>query len=174
MFPVKPEDGWLFDSYRLRGTDVNTLQKTLLLVSLVAVPAGAQSYFASPKTPCFTAGSWTYQLSSKVASPDYRVKVQGAAAAADLRMQMVDTPETADFVIADDIDSSENNLCKAANGLKTVRVDAEETAPDVTVMLSRTVDAPDYKLYVHSARFSHQDAAALLAAMWKSKRGDAK
>ncbi len=153
---------------------MNTLQKTLLLVSLVAVPAGAQSFFAAPKTPCFTAGSWTYQLSSKSATPDYRVKVRSEAAAADLRMQMVDTPETADFAIADDVDSSENNLCKAASGLKTVRVYADEAAPDVTVMLSRAADAPDYKLYVHSARFSHQDAAALLAVMWKAKRGDAK
>ena len=33
---------------------------------------------------------------------------------------------------------------------ETVRVDAEETAPDVTVMLSRTADAPDYKLSARS------------------------
>ena len=149
---------------------MNTLQKTLLLVSLVAVPAGAHSFFASPKAPCFTAGAWTYQLSSKTSTPDYRVKVQNDAASADLRMQMVDRPEIADFVIADDIDAGEGNLCKTAGGFKTVRVDADETAPDVTVMLSRDADAPDYKLYVHSARFSHQDAAALLAVMWKNKR----
>jgi hypothetical protein len=150
---------------------MNMLQKTLVLVSLIAVPAGAQSFFATPKTPCFTAGSWTYQLSSKDKTPDYRIKIQSEAATADLRMQMVDAPETADFVIADDIDSNENNLCKAVGGLKTVRIDADETTPDVTVMLSRDAATPDYKLYVHSARFSHQDAAALLAVMWKSKHG---
>lgn len=157
-------------SIRFRGTDVNNFQKTLLLVSLVAVPAGAQSFFAASKAPCFTAGAWTYQLSSKTATPDYRVKVQSDAASADLRMQMVDRPEIADFVIADDVDSGEGNLCKAVGGLKTVRVDADETAPDVTVMLSRDAEAPDYRLYVHSARFSHQDAAALLAVMWKTRR----
>ena len=30
--------------------------------------------------------------------------------------------------------------------------------------------APDYKLYVHSARFSHQDAAALFGVMWQAAR----
>ena len=40
--------------------------------------------------------------------------------------------------------------------------------PDVTVKLSADAKRADYKLYVHSARFSQQDAAALLAAMWKA------
>jgi hypothetical protein len=149
---------------------VNSLQKTLVLLSLVAVPAGAESYFAAAKAPCFTAGAWTYQLSAKTDTPDYRVKVQGEPASADLRMLVVDRPEIADFVIADDVEAGEGNLCRAAGDLKTVRVDVQETAPDVTVMLARDIDAPDYRLYVHSARFSHQDAAALLAVMWKNKQ----
>jgi hypothetical protein len=45
-------------------------------------------------------------------------------------------------------------------------------SPDVTVRLSAGTSA-DYKIYVQSARFSQQDAAALLAAMWKAnQRGD--
>jgi len=40
----------------------------------------------------------------------------------------------------------------------------------VTVRLSAEGGPADYRIYVHSVRFSHQDAAALLAAMWKSDR----
>jgi hypothetical protein len=29
---------------------------------------------------------------------------------------------------------------------------------------------PDYRVYVHSVRFSHQDVAALLAALWKAQQ----
>ena len=43
------------------------------------------------------------------------------------------------------------------------------TRPDVTVRLSAEGPA-DYTIYVHSARFSQQDAAALLAAIWQAER----
>jgi len=46
-------------------------------------------------------------------------------------------------------------------------VDATATSPDVTVALAADISAPHYRVYVHSLRFSHQDAAAFLAAMWK-------
>ena len=36
---------------------MNTLQKVLLLVSLVAVPAGAESFFAKPKAPAIDAAA---------------------------------------------------------------------------------------------------------------------
>ena len=43
-----------------------------------------------------------------------------------------------------------------------------ECCPDVTVNLSADPARSDYKIYVHSVRYSQQDAAALLAAMWKT------
>ena len=40
--------------------------------------------------------------------------------------------------------------------------------PDVTVNLSADAAVSDYKIYVDLVRFSQRDAAALLAAMWKT------
>ncbi len=152
---------------------MNSLSKVMALVSIIAVPAAAHSFFAASKGPCFTAGSATYRLAPAAASPDYRIRVDNAAKAPDLRMQLVDRPEIADIVIADDFSATDGDLCKAAESLKTIRVSSQESVPDVTVAFTRVTDAADYKLFVHSARFSHQDAAALMAVMWKAaKRRD--
>ena len=47
-------------------------------------------------------------------------------------------------------------------------LDTGTAKPDVTVNLSADASDPDYEIYVHSVRYSQQDAAALLAAMWKN------
>jgi hypothetical protein len=82
-------------------------------------------------------------------------------------MRLVDRPEIADFVLVDDF-SAGSGPCRSATRIQTVRIDAE--APDVTVALSAGAGRADYTLYVHSVRFSQQDAAALLAAIWKAEK----
>ncbi len=144
------------------------LQNSLLLALVIAVPAAAQA-FLSPKQACFTSGSAAYQISAS-ASPDYRVRIDRAAAQPDLRLQLVDQPEIADFVLVDDFDAAQGNACRASVPLKTIRIDEAEKFPDLTISLSTDAPAPDYKLYVHSARFSHQDAAALFGVMWQAAR----
>ncbi len=144
------------------------LHKTLLLLSVLAIaPAAAYPLFGSANAPCYAAGGASYRLSS-AAAPDFRVRIDNAAARPDLRMQIVDRPEIADFVMADDSDARAGDDCKA--GAKTIHVDASETSPDVTIALSLDAAAPDYKIYVHSARLSHEQAAALLAATWKASQ----
>jgi hypothetical protein len=147
---------------------VNRIQKTVALLAVIAVPAAAHSMFAPPDSPCFASGASTYQLSPKVSSPDYRVKIDRDAPRPDLRMQLVDAPERADFVLVDDFSATEQSACSSSTPIRTVKVDADTTRPDVVVNLSADAEAPDYKIYVHSVRFSQQDAAALLAAMWKA------
>ena len=58
--------------------------------------------------------------------------------------------------------------CRSSTQIRTVTLDADTMKPDVTISLSADAAAPDYKIYVHSVRYSQQDAAALLAAMWKT------
>jgi hypothetical protein len=147
---------------------MDRIRKTLILLGIVAAPAAAQTYFAGSQGPCFTAGTSTFQMSSTAFSPDYRVKIDSQVARPDLRMQLVDTPETADFVLVDDFTGAEANACKGSTPVKTIKVDSAEPSPDLTISLSNQAPrADDYKIYVHSARFSHRDAAALFAVMWK-------
>jgi hypothetical protein len=143
-----------------------------LMSLVVAVPAAAAgTFFSGSAKPCFLADNAGYRLSDGVPA-DFTIRIDNAAENPDLRMQQVDDPAGADFVLVDDEDAG--NLCQDAKNIKTVKLDkgAEGSKlakkPDVTIALSR---APaDLKIYVHSARYSAESAAALFAAMWRNGR----
>jgi len=148
---------------------MNRLQKSLILVAAIAIPAAAHSTFAPTKeTLCFASGATTYQIARNAPAPDFRIKIADASASPDLRMQLVDSAEMADFVLVDDFSGKEPAPCRSSTPIQTVTLDADTAAPDVTVNLSADPAQSDYKIYVHSMRYSQQDAAALLAAMWKT------
>jgi hypothetical protein len=146
------------------------IRTAFILAAAVAAPAAAYTMLAeAPKEPallsnCFAAGASAFQIIAKAAAPDYRIRIDSAAAHPDLRIQLVDRAEHADFVLVDDADDAPGT-CKSA---RTVTHDETAGRPDVTVQLSADAKSADYRLYVRSARFSQQDAAALLAAMWKA------
>jgi hypothetical protein len=146
-------------------------QKCALLGLVAAVPAAAHALLLPTTNPCFTSGTATYRISAATQAPDYRVRIDNAAAHPDLRVGLVDQPEIADFVLVDDLDAVQGNACAVTTPPKTIRVDAGETLPDLTVSLSQigAADASDFKLYVRSARFSQEDAAALFGVMWRSR-----
>ena len=146
---------------------MDRLRKSLILLAVIAVPAAAHSMFVPPQTLCFASGSVTYRIDPAASAPDYRIKIASDAPRPDLRMTLVDRIETADFVLVDDFNSPDSTACRSSAPIRTVKPDAGASNPDVTVVLTNDATA-DYKLYVHSVRFSHQDAAALLAAMWKA------
>jgi hypothetical protein len=83
-------------------------------------------------------------------------------------MQLVDRPEIADLVLADEFDQPERAGCRSLRGVRTVLLDTGERPADVTVRLAADEPAPDYRIYVRSLRHSQDEAAALLAAMWKA------
>ena len=137
-----------------------------LMILIVAVPAAAGgSFFVSHAKPCFVAGNTGYRLST-AASTNYTVRIDNTAPMPSLRMQQVDDPAAADFVLVDDGEAS--NTCKAASAIKSVRIDPAAANADLTVALSRA--EADTKIYVRSANFSEQDAAALFAVIWQTAR----
>jgi hypothetical protein len=150
---------------------MNRIRKTLILLAVIAVPAAAHSTFTPQDDLCFASGATTFRLSHKVSSPDYRIRIDNTAPRPDLRMQLVDRPEIADFVLADDYGAMPGTACKSPAPMKTVKVDSEAKTPDIVVSLAPGGDTfPDFRVYVHSIRYSHQDVAALLAAVWKAQQ----
>ena len=148
---------------------MNRLQKSLILITAIAVPAAAHSTFAPvPESLCFASGATTYQIAHNAPAPDFRIKIADASSRADLRMQLVDRAEIADFVLVDDFSGRDPVSCRSSTPIQMVTLDTGTATPDVTVNLSADAADPDYKIYVHSVRYSQQDAAALLAAMWKT------
>jgi hypothetical protein len=149
---------------------MDRVRKTLIAAAVIGVPAAAHSTFASNDELCFASGTATYRLAPKAVAPDYRVRIDNNAPNPDLRMQLVDQPELADFVLADDFGAQPGNACRSAAPVRTITIDSKTPSPNVTVSLSPGAPAPDYKVFVHSARFSHQDAVALLAVLWKAQQ----
>ena len=137
-----------------------------LLVLIVAGPAAtASSFFSSNAKPCVIAGASGYQISDS-ATANFTVRIASAAAKASLRLQLVDDAAAADFVLVDDSDTV--NACTGAAAVQSIRLDPSAPDADLTVVLSR--QPADYKIYVRSANFSEQDAAALFAVIWKNAR----
>lgn len=143
---------------------MDRLRKTFVLLCIAAFPAVAAQFLTASPDLCFTAGSVTYRLSSDARSPDYRIAIDNDAPHPDLRVRLVDRVETADFALTDDAGAMSGNACRAAGTLKTIRIVAAGTPADLTIAVARDQAAPgDFGLYVHSARVSHFDAAALFA-----------
>jgi hypothetical protein len=135
-----------------------------LMTLIIAIPAAtASSFFTSNAKPCFTAGNAGYEISGSAAA-NYTVRIDNTSTSPSLRMQIVDDPAAADFVLVDDSDAGD--ACKAATAISSIRIDPAAANPDLTVALSRT--QADYKIYVRSANYSEQDAAALFAVIWQN------
>jgi hypothetical protein len=149
---------------------MDRFRKTAILLALFSLPAFAHSALTTPEPLCFASGPVTYRLAPASALPDFKVRVDNAKPRPDLRMQMVSQPEIADFVIADDYSTKDMSACRTSSTVKTVKVDSKAEAPDVTIALTADGTGADYKVYVQSVRYSHQDKAALLAVVWKAEQ----
>jgi hypothetical protein len=142
---------------------MDRLRKSVTLLCVGAIAAAAASFLNTSPDLCFTAGSVTYRLSADAPSPDYRVAIDNQARDPDLRVVLVDRVEAADFALTDDAGAMSGNACRAAGPTRTVRIVAAGTPADITIAISPQQTAADLALYVHSARVSHFDAAALFA-----------
>ena len=137
-----------------------------VLAVVIAIPAAATGPFLSSSAqPCFIAGDTGYRISDGAVA-DVTVRIDNTAMKPDLRLQQVDDPAMADFVLVDDSDTV--NGCTGA--VQSIRLDPVADNADLTVTLSRAPGG--FKIYVRSAIFSEQDAAALFAAIWGSARKD--
>jgi len=142
----------------------------ILMALVLAVPAaaaGGAALLTLSAKPCFMAGSTAYQFSGSAVA-DYTVRVDSDPSPADLHMRLVNDPSLADFVLVDDEDAE---ACRTADATRSIRVDNAAAQPDMTVTLSKQPNAGDFKVYLRSANFSGDDAAALVAVMWKISRG---
>ncbi|HZO48279.1 MAG TPA: hypothetical protein VFB68_20455 [Xanthobacteraceae bacterium] len=153
---------------------MNKLRNTVLLLGVAGIAAAAAPFLTVSPDLCFTAGSVTYQLSANAPFPDYRVAIDNQAAHPDLRVRLVNRVDAADFALTDDAGTMVGNGCKAAGPVRTIGIVPAGAASDLTIAVSSQShgDDPDFTLYVHSARVSHFDAAALFALVRQAPDGD--
>src|SRR5918996_1137194 len=100
---------------------VNRIHQVLILTAALALPAALHGMKATPKQPpCFASGASTYQIVATAPAPDYRIGIDSKVANPDLRMQLVDRAEHADFVLVDDVSDGEPRTCKSSTRIHTV------------------------------------------------------
>ncbi len=72
-----------------------------------------------------------------------------------------ETAGAADFAVVDDVDSAEDGACAANAATRFVAISANPQRSAPVIYLSP--DGPaDYRIFVHSKRFTARDAAALI------------
>jgi hypothetical protein len=139
----------------------------VLLLLAVAVPATAQTFgfsigSAAPAV-CLAIGDATYRIADNGERADYTVRIDPAAPSPDLRIQLAESADVADFVFVDDGDTPAH--CPHGSfGIKNVRTDATEPAADLVVGFATSAMPADYRIFVRSRFLSPETAAALFAA----------
>ena len=82
-------------------------------------------------------------------------------ALATVRVQIAETAEGADFAVVDDAGNSEGGACAANAATRFVAISA--SPPPAAPVIYLSPDGPaDYRIFVHSKRFTARDAAALV------------
>jgi hypothetical protein len=111
--------------------------------------------------PCIAIGEASVQIASVPWRAQLHVSFTDDPSAATVRVQISDSPEAADFVVVDDVDSSEAGACEANAATRLVAISASPSASEPVIYLSPEGPA-DYRIYVRSKTFSVRDAAALI------------
>jgi hypothetical protein len=128
-------------------------------VPLVLAGLFAQSELLPGPRPCIEAGGSSLQIAEAPWRADLHVTFTDYPPTATVRVQIVDSPESADFVMVDDADSAEANACGGTP--RFVAISAYPTASAPIIYLS-TDGGADYRIFVRSKTFSLREAAALV------------
>jgi len=127
---------------------------------IVAIVFARDGLVAGPR-PCIAIGDTSIELASMPWHADLHVAFTDDPALATVRVQIIDSAETADFAVVDDIDSAESNACEAAAETQQVSISATRSASAPIIYLSEHGPS-DYRIFVRSKSFTARDAAALI------------
>ena len=130
-------------------------------VPLLALAMLARGTVLPGSRPCIAVGDIPAQIALMPWQADLHVSFTDDPALATVRVQISDNAEAADFVVIDDIDSSEAGACPANAATRLVAISASASAGEPVIYLSPEGPA-DYRVFVRSKTFSARDAAALI------------
>jgi hypothetical protein len=128
-------------------------------VPLILAGLFARSELLPGARPCIEAGGSALQIAETPWHADLHVAFTEYPPAATVRVQIVDTAESADFVMVDDADSAEANACSGAPRFVAI---AAYPSVSVPVIYLSTEGGADYRIFVRSKTFSLREAAALI------------
>jgi len=130
-------------------------------VPLLIVAVLARGALLPGPRPCIAVGETSVEIADLPWRADLHVAFTDDPLLATVRVQLTDSPEAADFVVVDDVDSAEQGACGINAATRTVAIsnEAEGSAP---VIYLSTEGPADYRIFVRSKTFSARAAAALV------------
>ena len=147
-----------------------TVSRRYLVLALAAfaLPATAQTFdfpALSSAAACISVADARYRVARPDERADYTVRLDPAAAAPDVRVQLTASIDAADFVLIGDDRSATGCAADSATLVtRTIRIDPATTAPDLTIALVTDAAAADYRIYLRGSALAPEAAAALFAA----------
>jgi hypothetical protein len=130
----------------------------------IAIPATAQTFdfsIGASAPACLSIGNVSYRAVANSAPANYTVRLDASAASPDIRIQIADTADAADFVFVDD--GNAPPACRHGGGaIKSVKI--VTAAADLVAAVTTGFETADYRIYVRSRRLAPETAAALFAA----------
>lgn len=111
--------------------------------------------------PCIATGEVTVQMAQAPWQAQAHVTFTDDPAMASVRVQIVDSAESADFAVIDDVGSAETGACSATAATRFIGIAATPSGAEPVIYLADSGDA-DYRIYVRSRSFTARDAAALI------------
>jgi hypothetical protein len=136
-----------------------------ILVSVVPLIVAAilarVEFFPTPR-PCIAVGAGTIEIASAPWHADLHVSFTDDPHLATVRVAISDNAETADFAVVDDVSTSDDGACDATPATQFIAISAQASGTAPVIYLSREDGAADYRIFVHSKRFTAREAAALI------------
>jgi hypothetical protein len=112
---------------------------------------------------CIATGTVTFQMAAHPWQANRRVTFTANRQLATVRVQLVDQPEIADFVVANDETAASETSCAVTANTRRVAIVEKVAAGDPIIYLSAEPGA-DYRIFVHLGAISAHDAAALIVS----------
>jgi hypothetical protein len=112
-------------------------------------------------TPCVAIGDETVELASLPWRADLHVSFTDDPTAANVRVQIADSAEAADFAVVDDDDSADADACGVTAATQFVAISAHRSGSAPLIYLTHLGPA-DYRIFVRSKTVTARDAAALI------------
>ncbi|MBN8977843.1 MAG: hypothetical protein J0I08_15315 [Rhizobiales bacterium] len=130
------------------------------VIPLILAGVFARESLSPQPQPCIRVGNVAVQMATAPWQSQSRVSFTDNPAEATVRVQIVETPDNADFTVVDDIDGAEPDACAAQAATRYIGIAKATTALQPIIYLSS--EPGDFRIFVQSKTFSPQAAAALV------------
>lgn len=133
-----------------------------LAVLLLMLGLFARSELTARPQPCIAVGDHVVRIAPASWMAQQQVGFTDDPARANVRVQIVDDPDAADFAVSGDGGSGEQSACAAAPDHRLVAIADHPPVTAPLIYLARDTAAADYRIYVRSSDFTEREAAALV------------